>query len=163
MGWQSPGLEWRLTTPVKVIADNNILLIRCLATSPNALQVRDVYARTSNACLFNLNRVGASTGAGTSAGVIVPIWGIVGGASGAAYTTYFKAYYGTTATNTGITASGATSVTWAQVAASTGDTVADDILVQPGQCLVLRADPAANGYVQSQCKVRVVPLGEYLP
>lgn len=163
MGWVSPGLEWRLTTPVNVIADNNILLIRCLSTSSNAIQVRDVYGRTSNACLFNLNRIGAATGAGTSAAVITPRWGIVGGGSGAAYTTYFKAYYGTTAVNSGISASGATSVTWAQVPAGAGDTVLDDLLIEPGQCLVLRADPDANGYVQATCKVRVVPLGEYKP
>mgnify|MGYP001559216677 CR=1 FL=1 len=163
MAWQSPGLEWRLTTPVKMVTDHNVLLMRCLAASSQALQVRDLYVRTSNACLFNLNRVGAATGAGTSACVVTPIFGIVGGGSGAAWTAYGKAYYGTTTVVSGIGASGATSVTWAQIDAGKGGTVVDDVLLQPGQCLVLRANPSAKGYVQATCKVRAVPLGEYLP
>lgn len=163
MAWENPGLEWRLTTPVKIVSDHNILLVRCLSTSSCALQVRELYARTSNAALFNLNRVGAATGLGASGIVITPIWGVIGGASGAAWTSYGKAYYGTTTVASGIRGSGATSVTWRMVPAGSGGEIIDSVMVQPGQALILRADPDAAGYVQATCKVRVVPLGEYRP
>lgn len=163
MVWVSPGLEWTFNFGPEVLTDENLGLIRNLAASSRALQVQRIYVRTSNAALVNVNRVGAATGLGTSAGVTTPVFGIVGGTSGAAWTDFGKAYYGTAAANTGISASGATSVTWAQIDAGKGDVVADEVVVNPGQALVIRADPDAAGYVQATCRVRVIPLGEYQP